>query len=127
VKITLLAEDAIRLEPMHGTLTVEATSARTEYSPFHMLASGLATCTFSVLLSWATQAKLSVDDLTLDVTWDFDDAPHRVSRMTVTFDWPSLPSTRVSAAERVAKLCAIHATLQQPPVIEFRPALTSAP
>jgi uncharacterized OsmC-like protein len=126
VKITLVADNAIRLEPTHGQLTVEAESAETEYSPFHMLASGLATCTFSVMLSWAKQAKLSVDDLVLDVTWEFANDPHRVSVMTVEFDWPSLPASRVSAAQRVAKLCAVHATFEQPPAIEFRPARPAA-
>ena len=45
-----------------------------------MLASALATCTFSVLHSWATHAKIPVDDLALDVRWSFADDPHRVSR-----------------------------------------------
>lgn len=126
MKITLLAENAIRLEPMHGQLTVEAPSADAEYSPFQMLASGLATCTFSVLMSWAKQARLSVDDLVLDVTWEFGDDPHRIAAMAVTFDWPSLPANRRSAAERVARLCAVHATLQQPPTIEIRPAQRSS-
>jgi uncharacterized OsmC-like protein len=119
MKITLLADDVIRLEPVPGPLTIEAASAEMQYSPFHMLASGLASCTFSVLASWATQAKLSLDDLTLEVHWKFGEDPHRVSNLAVIFDWPSLPANRLAAAKRVAELCTVHATLSHPPAIEI--------
>ena len=122
MKITLLSDDAIRLDPMPGALTIEAASAETSYSPFHMLASGLATCTFSVLHSWATHAKIPIDDLTLDVQWSFADDPHRVGEMRVIFDWPALPANRLAAAKRVAEMCTIHATLMHPPRITIASA-----
>src|SRR5438132_225353 len=121
MKITLLAEDHIRLEPVPGALTIEAPSAQTTYSPFHMLASALATCTFSVIESWASHAKLPLDDLTIDVRWRFADDPHRVSALDVSFDWPSLPANRVAAARRVAELCTVHATLLHSPQITIEP------
>jgi uncharacterized OsmC-like protein len=117
VKITLLSEDAIRLEPVPGPLTVEAESVEQQYSPFHMLGSSLAMCTFSVLYAWATHAKLSVDDLTLEVRWTFAEKPHRVGEMALTFSWPSLPASRINAAKRAAELCTIHATLSHPPTV----------
>jgi uncharacterized OsmC-like protein len=119
MKILLLADDVIRLEPIPGPLTVEAASAEMTYSPFHMLASGLATCTFSVMHSWASHARIPDDDLTLEVHWQFADDPHRVSDMAVIFDWPSLPPNRLAAAKRVAELCTVHATLTHPPRIEI--------
>jgi uncharacterized OsmC-like protein len=122
MKITLLSDDAIRLEPVPGALTVEASSAEMSYSPFHMLASGLATCTFSVLYSWATHAKIPIDDLSLDVRWKFGEDPHRVSDLTLIFDWPSLPANRVAAAKRVSEMCTIHATLMHPPRITIESA-----
>lgn len=117
MKITLTGDDAIRLEPTPGPLTIEAPTADMGYSPFHMLASALATCTFSVLQSWATHKKLSVDDLILDVQWKFADDPHRVSDLDVSFTWPSLPADRIAIAKRVAALCTVHATLMHPPNI----------
>lgn len=126
MKITLLADDAIRLEPVAGPMTIEASSAEMVYSPFHMLASSLATCTFSVLHSWATHAKLPVDDLTIDVRWTFGEDPHRVSDIVVTFDWPSLPPNRLAAARRVGELCTIHATLHHPPHVTIEPATRAA-
>jgi putative redox protein len=122
MKILLLSDDAIRLEPVPGPLTIEADSADTSYSPFHMLASSLATCTFSVMYSWATHKKLVVDDLAIEVRWVFGDDPHRVSSFDVTFEWPSLPADRLAVAKRVAALCTVHATLMHPPVIEIRSA-----
>lgn len=119
MKITLLGDDAIRLEPTAGMLTIEAASADLEYSPFHMLASGLATCSLSVLQSWATHAKVPTDDLSLEVQWRFADDPHRVSNMAVIVDWKSLPAERMATARRVAALCTIHATLTHPPAIDI--------
>ena len=117
MKITLLSDDAIRLEPTAGPLTIEAPSADVMYSPFQMLASGLASCTFSVLYSWATHADLSVDDLAVEVHWSFADDPHRMSDIRVVLNWPSLPANRVAAAKRASELCTIHATLSHPPSI----------
>lgn len=117
MKITLLSDDALRLDPAPGALTIEAASADMSYSPFHMLASGLATCTASVLHSWASHAKLPVDDLSLEVRWRFADDPHRVSDIETTLAWPSLPVNRLGAAKRVAEMCTVHATLMHPPRI----------
>jgi uncharacterized OsmC-like protein len=131
VKITLLSENSIRLEPTGGQMTIEAMTAEQSYSPFHMVAGGLAYCTFSVMYAWAEHAKLEADDLTLEVAWEFADDPHRVSHYDVRFSWPSLPAKRLEAAKRVAELCTVHATLSQPPEIVIdgtvaTPALESA-
>jgi uncharacterized OsmC-like protein len=126
MKITLLSDDAIRLEPIAGPMTIEASSAELSYSPFHMLASSLAACTFSVINSWATHAKIPVDDLVIDVRWKFGEEPHRVSDLAVTFEWPSLPPNRVAAARRVAELCTVHATLHHPPHVTIEPATPAA-
>jgi uncharacterized OsmC-like protein len=78
--------------------------------------------------SWATHAKIPLDDLVIDVRWKFGDEPHRVSDMSVTFDWKSLPANRIAAARRVAELCTIHATLHHPPHVTIEPAsAASAP
>ncbi|MEO7366616.1 MAG: OsmC family protein [Gemmatimonadaceae bacterium] len=117
MKITLTAEDAIRLEPTTGPMTIEAESADQLYSPFHMMASGLAFCTYSVLASWASNAKLESDDIVVDVRWTFAEDPHRIGDIALKIGWPSLPAPRRVAAERVAAMCAIHATLSHSPNI----------
>ena len=117
MKLTLLGEDAIRLAPTDGPMNIEALTAEQGYSPFHMVGGGLAYCTFSVLHSWASHAKLDADDLTIDVKWTFADDPHRVGSYDVRFNWPSLPPNRLEAAKRVSEMCTIHATLHNPPTI----------
>jgi uncharacterized OsmC-like protein len=115
VKISLLSEDSIRLEPQAGMLTIEAPDERKEYSAFHMLASGLATCTYAVLGSWASNAGLEIGDLAIEVRWGFADEPRRIASIAIEIEWASLPSERVGVAERAATLCAIHATFEHPP------------
>jgi uncharacterized OsmC-like protein len=130
VKITLLSEDAIRLTPEPGPMTIEAQSAEQAYSPFHMFASGLATCTFSVMYSWATHADLRADDLAIEVRWTFADDPQRVAEIFLSFEWPSLPERRLAAAKRVAEMCTIHATLKHAPRVTIdavRAAAAAAP
>lgn len=117
MKILLVSEERIRLEGTAGPLTVEADSPEMQFSPFHMLASGLATCVHSVLYSWASNAKLGADDLAVEVGWNFADNPHRVGEFDVQLDWPSLPESRRTAAERAAHLCTVHKTFENPPSI----------
>ena len=120
MKIILTSEDSIRLLPDEGPMTIEAPTADEQYSPFHMLGSSLAYCTFSVMYSWATHTKQSVDDLEIDVSWKFsDDEPKRVANIKLTYRWPSLPEKKREAARRVAELCTVHATLTHPPTIEI--------
>ena len=122
MKITLLSDDAIRLTPDPGPMTIEAPTAEQTYTPFHMLGSSLAYCTFSVMHSWATHADLRADDLAIEVRWTFDEDPHRVGEMSLTFDWPSLPERRLAAAKRVAEMCTVHATLKYPPRVTIESA-----
>ncbi|HUF26184.1 MAG TPA: OsmC family protein [Gemmatimonadaceae bacterium] len=122
MKITLLSDHALRLDASEGPMTIEAPSVEQQYSPFHMLASALAYCTFSVMYSWATHARLDAAGLALEVRWEFAEDPHRVGAIHMTYEWPQLPEQRRSAALRVAETCAIHATLRHPPTITFEPA-----
>ena len=119
MKITLTGEESLKIEATTGPLTIEAPSADRSYSPFHMLGSSLAACTFSVLQSYASHKNLNVDDLTIDVTWSFADNPHRVGAMKVKVNWPSLPAEMWQRAIRVANLCGVHNTLTHSPEISI--------
>lgn len=114
MRIILLSDARIRVEPSGTRLTVEAEDADAEFSPFHMLAGGLGACVYSLLYSWAVQAGLSADDLAIEVTWHFADDPYRVGRYDLVVQWPSLPEERRVAAARVVDHCPLHATLTQP-------------
>jgi uncharacterized OsmC-like protein len=117
LKITLLSDESIRLEGSGGPLTIEADDPQRSYSPFHMLASSLATCVYSVLHSWGENADIPSDDLAIEVSWTFAEDPYRVGSLMMELDWPSLPEKRRKAAERAAHLCTIHSTLSHPPEI----------
>ncbi|HKP73961.1 MAG TPA: OsmC family protein [Longimicrobiaceae bacterium] len=115
MKITLLSDDRIRLDGGAGPMTIEAESAEMSYSPFHMLASALATCTNSVLHAWAANAKIPADGLAIEVGWSFVEDPHRVGEMKLDVEWPGLPEARRAAAQRVADLCTVKVTMKHPP------------
>lgn len=117
MKITLLDEYRLRYEPAPGPLTVDAPAPDAQFSPYHMVAGGLAACTYAIMASWAEQAKLSADDLTLEVTWAFVEKPHRLGNLDLRFEWPSLPAERLEAAKRVAARCPVHLTFEHTPTL----------
>jgi uncharacterized OsmC-like protein len=49
-----------------------------------------------------------------------------VGTMDLTFTWPSLPENRRQAAERVAEMCTVHATLMHAPTITISGSATPA-
>ncbi len=117
VKISLLEETRIRYEPTAGPLTVDAPAPDRPFTPFQMVASGLAACTYAIMASWGEHADLRADDLTLEVAWKFEEKPHRVGAFDLTFAWPSLPAARLEAAKRVAAMCPVHVTLEHSPAL----------
>lgn len=117
MRIVLLGEDGVRVEQSGGPLTVEASRPDEVYSPFHMMGSGLGVCTLSVLQSWAAAARLDSRRLAVQVHWTFVEQPHRIGTYDVRLDWPDLEPQRKPAAERVAAMCAVKATLAAPPEI----------
>jgi len=129
VKITLLEENRLRYEPAPGPLTVDAPTPEMQFSPYHMVAGGLASCTYAIMASWAEQAKLSADDLTIEVTWAFVEKPHRLGNLDLRFEWPSLPAERLEAAKRVAARCPVHLSFEHAPSlgIEGTAGTASAP
>lgn len=117
MKITLVSDETVRFEETAGPLTIEAPSADVVYSPFHMLASAVADCTYFTVKSWATNAKIDAGDLVVEVTIGFAEHPHRVGSVDVKLIWPSLPAERTEAAKRAAAVCPIHQTLLHSPTV----------
>ncbi len=115
MKITLLDEYRLRYEPAPGPLTVDAPTPDAAVTPYQLVAGGLAACTYSIMASWAEQAKLSADDLTIEVAWGFVEKPHRLGNLDLRFDWPSLPPERLEAAKRVAARCPVHLSFEHAP------------
>jgi uncharacterized OsmC-like protein len=127
MKIMLTGEESLRVERTTGPLTIEADSHDRSYSPFHMLGSALGMCTFSVLQSWASNKSLEVDDLKIDVSWDFVEGEHRLGSMAVKLDWPSLRAELWPRVLRAAKLCGVHHTLTNLPMISVEAVGVESP
>lgn len=119
MKISLLSDNRLRYEPAPGLLTVDAPAPDAQFSPYHMVAGGLASCTHAIMASWAHQAKLSADDLVIEVEWAFVEQPHRLGRLDVHFTWPSLPAERLEAAKRVAARCPVHQSFEHAPTMSI--------
>ena len=117
MKITLVSDDMVRFEETPGAMTIEAPSPDTVYGPFHMLAGAVADCTFYTVKSWATNAKIAADDLSVEVKVIFAEHPHRAGGIDIRLVWPSLPPERVDAAKRAAALCPIHQSFVRPPTL----------
>ncbi len=113
MKLLLVSDFLVRLEPTPGPFTIEGADG-VAFSAFHMVAGGLAYCTFSVLHTWATNAQLDPSDLSLEVEWTLVEKPRRVGRFDLRFTWPSLPADRLERAHRAAEACAVHQTLHNP-------------
>ena len=117
MKISLLSDTRLRYESAPGLLTVDAPSPDAQFSPYHMVAGGLAACTHAIMASWAHQADLSADDLVIEVSWGFVEKPHRLGTLDVQFTWPSLPANRLEAAKRVAARCPVHQSFEHAPTM----------
>jgi uncharacterized OsmC-like protein len=111
MRMVLETEERLRLTGDGESVAFEANEATT-LSPFHLLAASLATCTYSVLYSWAEHASLPLDGIEIVVAWRLGGDPVRVSEMRMELAWPDLPASRREAARRAAAFCTVHRTLE---------------
>lgn len=110
MEIHLNTEDSIRLVDAGDGFTFESGGAAS-LSPFHLLAASLATCTYAVLQSYGQNARIPLDGIAIDVSWEFGSEPYRVTAMDMVLHWPALPEERQEAARRAAAQCTVHHTL----------------
>ena len=121
MEIHLLTDEKIRLTTESHGFSFEP-GAASSLSPFHLLAASLATCTYSVLHSYAEHAGIALDGLAIDVSWEFGGEPYKVARMAMELAWPGLPEDRREAARRAAAQCTVHHTLEHGSHVETRVA-----
>ena len=119
MKLFLESETRIRLTH-ENSLELAIEASQHHFSPLHMLAASLATCTMAVLLAWADTIKLDGSGLALTLEWSYAEGPYRVGEYRMSIDWPGLPERRRAVALRVAEQCTVDATLRFPPFIDTR-------
>ncbi len=122
MRVTLIGETEILVQMAGAELEIESATPGLHFSPLHMLAASLATCTVSVILSWAMQAGYPFEDLEVGLRWDYVENPYRVGSYDLNVRWPSLPAERRDTALRVAQHCTVEHTLTVPP--EIRATIT---
>lgn len=121
MRIVIAEERRITVDLEGGVeLRVESAGADLHFSPLHMLAASLATCTLAAVAAWASVARLDPAGLEIDLAWDYVEEPYRVGRYDMRVRWPGLPEARRAAALRVAKNCTVEHTLKHPPGIQLR-------
>jgi len=120
MRILLEGEQQLRVQAVGAGLEVESVRDNIDFSPLHMLAASFATCTLSVLATWAMQASIDFDGLEIATRWDYVEDPYRVGRYDLDILWPGLPENRRDAALRTARHCTVEHTLTHPPTIEMR-------
>jgi len=98
-------------------LDVDLSSPEFQYSALQMFATSLAICTYSILTSYGEQLNTSTENLRMSVQWSYSNDPMRVKDIDMDIHWPELPPSRLKAAQRVASLCTLHQTLENPPKI----------
>lgn len=121
MQLSITGHTSIVLTMDDGPLdvTIDTDDAEVGFSPLHMLAGSLATCTAAVLSSYADTAHLHIHGAKITVDWDYVEQPHRVGAYRMSIAWPAtLSEGRRKALLRAAEQCTVHATLQHPPTIE---------
>lgn len=121
MQLSITGHTSIVLTMDDGPLdvTIDTDDAEVGFSPLHMLAGSLATCTAAVLSSYADTAHLHIHGAKITVDWDYVEQPHRVGAYRMSITWPDeLSEGRRKALLRAAEQCTVHATLQHPPTIE---------
>ena len=104
-----------------------APGVHAHYSAMQMFANSLALCTASALIAYAEQIDAPTDSLAVRVKWDYVEPPFRIGRIDMQIHWPQLPESRLAAAQRAARHCTLHHTLEHPPVVLTEVNLEPAP
>lgn len=119
MQLVLEGERRLSVRVAGAEFAVQSSDSSIDFSPLHMLAASLATCTVAVLAGWAAQAELGVAGLEIGIEWDYVENPYRVGRYAMAVHWPGLPASRRDAAIRAARHCTVEHTLTHPPAIDI--------
>ncbi|MFO7593231.1 MAG: OsmC family protein [Pseudomonadota bacterium] len=107
-------------------LNIEQLDPEAHYSAMQMFATAMGLCTYSVLAGYAELLDTPTEQLSLRMHWNYEEAPYRIGRFDMEIQWPELPPSRQSAAERVASKCTLHNTLEHPPQLTTRVKTSAA-
>ncbi len=101
-------------------LNIQQHNPDAHYSAMQMFATAMGLCTYSVLAGYAEQHATPTEQISLRLRWDYVEHPYRVGQLEMDILWPELPPSRQDAAQRAARKCTLHNTLEQPPQVTTR-------
>ena len=90
------------------------------WRPAEGLVASLGACLGIAIARYCRTLGLPTAGLALYLTYQMADHPSRVSNVVIDVELPDgFPEERKPALERILKLCPVHATLNNPPVIDL--------
>lgn len=84
-----------------------------------LFATSFASCTYAVLASYAQRIEADASSVSVRLAWQYADRPLRIGRLNMDICWPTLPESRLDAAQRAAMMCTLHNTLKDAVDVEI--------
>jgi putative redox protein len=89
-------------------------------TPLELIPAGLGACVALYATQFCRARGISDEGLTVEVGWETERAPNRISRFDVSVLLPpGFPDDERPAMERAIRFCPVHATLAHPPAFSF--------
>lgn len=101
-------------------MTVESHDPEAAFSALQMFATSLALCSFSVLFSYGETIGVDSAPMRIRMRWSYAIDEGRIDEIAMDIEWPGLPASRNTAAQRAAAACTLHRTLERSPVVHTR-------
>lgn len=89
-------------------------------TPVEMLVSSLGACVATMIVYYAQQKKIDISEMTVDITFEKEKNPYRVSKIDLKVHYPGKTDKKLQRiVERIAHTCIVHHTLTTPPEINL--------
>jgi uncharacterized OsmC-like protein len=89
-------------------------------SPVELLASSLGACIAMMVQTYCDRHGYTDGDVAVSLTLELADNPKRIGAIVVDVELPNgIPEDRKDAIRRMAELCPVHGTLQNPPRVDI--------
>lgn len=101
--------------------TLEEGGTDTGPTPVEMMVSSLGACVATMIGYYAQQKKIDVNEMTVDVAFEKEKNPYRVTKIDVKVNYPGNPERKLQKIlERISRTCIVHHTFAAPPQINLK-------
>ena len=88
-------------------------------TPSELLVGSLGSCIALMIDTYCRRQGYNDGEVGVNLTYEFGERPKRISSITVNLEIPkNIPERKIVVIKRIAKLCAVHGTLVNPPAID---------